>query len=61
MSTVGRHMALTLWMLALLVVTIFATSAHEGWIHDAAWNDACAALESGEAIPGSWNTTNHCH
>lgn len=60
METLDRYMALIMWMLALLVITIFVTSARTGAIHDAAWHDACRTLETGGAIPGNWNATNHC-
>lgn len=61
MDTVGRHIALTLWMLAVLAVVVFVTSAREGRIHDDAWEDACATLTSGGAIPGHWpEAVNNC-
>ena len=49
MTTVGRHMALTLWMLAILVIVAFVTLAR-GPIHDAAWSEDCHTLATGGAI-----------
>jgi len=50
MMTVGRHMALTLWMLALLAIVIFVYGVREGSIRDATWSRDCAILESGGAV-----------
>ena len=55
MSTVGRHMALTLWMLALLVIVVFVVTVR-GPIRDSAWRDDCSTLDNGGAIRLSYPT-----
>ena len=64
MSTLDRHIALILWMSCLLVITVFVVMVRVGWIHDAAWGEACKTLRTGGSIPSSplesGTTTNHC-
>lgn len=59
MDTYGRHMALTLWMLALLTVVVFVVAVR-GPIRNAAWEQPCRDLSAGKAIPGAWNTIKPC-
>ena len=55
MSTVGRHMALTLWMLALLVIVVFVLTVR-GPVREAAWGEHCKTLDKGGAIRLSYPT-----
>jgi hypothetical protein len=62
MDTVGRHVTLTVWMLALLAIIIFVMSARIGILHDAAWSDACDALAQGEPVRDAttWDAIQNC-
>lgn len=58
--TAGRHMALTMWMLALLFIVVFVTSAREGWLRDVAWDVACRDITTSKALSGNANTIQPC-
>lgn len=60
METFDRHMALIMWMLALLAIVIFVVAVR-GPVRQAAWGDECKTLDNGGAIRLSYpNEPNPC-
>jgi len=59
MATFGRHMALLVWMLALLAIIVFVMTVR-GPVRQAAWDEPCRTLRTGGSIPGNWNTIEPC-